>query len=57
MRLIHTAGFSSTERETYRSIVFTNIMESMRLVLEAMEYFKIPLDDSDIMVNNNKVKS
>ncbi|CAG8549819.1 2371_t:CDS:2 [Acaulospora morrowiae] len=42
MRLIHAAGFTSAERETYRSIVFMNIMHSMRLVLEAMEYFKIP---------------
>ncbi|CAG8542628.1 1240_t:CDS:2 [Diversispora eburnea] len=45
MRLIHASGFNSSERETYRSIVFVNIMQSMRLVLEAMEFFKIPLDD------------
>jgi hypothetical protein len=50
MRLIHAAGFNSGERETYRSIVFINIIQSMRLILEAMEYFRIPLGD-----NNNKV--
>ncbi|CAG8529675.1 16903_t:CDS:10 [Funneliformis mosseae] len=47
MRLIHAAGFTNTERETYRSIVFTNITESMSLILESMEYFKIPFSDSE----------
>ncbi|KAF0507847.1 guanine nucleotide binding protein, alpha subunit [Gigaspora margarita] len=49
MRLIHASGFNSTERETYRSIVFLNIMDSMNLVLEAMEYYKIPFSDSSNM--------
>ncbi|RHZ59659.1 hypothetical protein Glove_362g28 [Diversispora epigaea] len=49
MRLIHASGFNSNDRETYRSIVLSNIMQSMRLVLEAMDYFKIPLDDSNNM--------
>jgi len=49
MRLIHAAGFTPAERETYRSIVFLNIMQSMRLVLEAMEYFKTSLVNPDNM--------
>ncbi|GES81333.1 guanine nucleotide binding protein, alpha subunit [Rhizophagus clarus] len=49
MKLIHAAGFSSVEKETYRSIVFLNIVQSMHLVLEAMENYRIPLGD-----NNNK---
>ncbi|CAG8454492.1 1661_t:CDS:2 [Dentiscutata heterogama] len=51
MRLIHASGFNSTERETYRSIVFLNIMDSMSLVLEAMEYYKIPFSNSSNMVD------
>ncbi|BFZ61559.1 hypothetical protein YB2330_002631 [Saitoella coloradoensis] len=41
MRLIHTAGFSAKEREDYRAVVFTNMLQSMQLALEAMEYFDI----------------
>ncbi|CAG8482217.1 7851_t:CDS:1 [Ambispora leptoticha] len=47
MRLIHATGFNAGERETYRSLVFLNIMQSMRLVLEAMEYFRIPFGDKN----------
>lgn len=47
MKLIHAAGFSSVEKETYRSIVFLNIVQSIHLVLEAMEYYRIPLGDDD----------
>ncbi|CAH1769016.1 11258_t:CDS:2, partial [Entrophospora sp. SA101] len=47
MKLIHAAGFNPAEIETFRSIVFLNIMQSMKLVIEAMEYLKIPLDNSD----------
>lgn len=43
MRLIHTTGFSNSEREQYRAIVFTNMLTSMRTMLEAMEYLSIPL--------------
>ncbi|CAJ0881551.1 15881_t:CDS:10 [Entrophospora sp. SA101] len=49
MKLIHAAGFNPAEIETFRSIVFLNIMQSMKLVIEAMEYLKIPLDNSDNM--------
>ncbi|CAG8585517.1 1651_t:CDS:2 [Paraglomus occultum] len=49
MRLIHTSGFNESEKENYKSIVLLNIMQSMRLVLEAMEYFRIPLGDSSNM--------
>ncbi|RIA93916.1 guanine nucleotide binding protein, alpha subunit [Glomus cerebriforme] len=49
MKLIHASGFSSVEKETYRSIVFSNIVQSMCLVLEAMDYFKMPLGDSNNM--------
>jgi hypothetical protein len=51
MKLIHAAGFSSVEKETYRSIVFLNIVQSMHLVLEAMENYKIPIGDEDNRVN------
>lgn len=44
MRLLHTSGFSTDEREQYRQIVFSNMVTSMRTMLEAMELLDIPLD-------------
>ncbi|RUS29271.1 hypothetical protein BC938DRAFT_480855 [Jimgerdemannia flammicorona] len=43
MRLIHAAGFSAAERESFRIVVFSNVMQSMQTILEAMEYLRIPL--------------
>ncbi|RUS16043.1 hypothetical protein BC937DRAFT_91667 [Endogone sp. FLAS-F59071] len=46
MRLIHAAGFSAAERESFRIVVFSNVMQSMQTILEAMEYLRIPLSES-----------
>ncbi|OLL24922.1 Guanine nucleotide-binding protein alpha-2 subunit [Neolecta irregularis DAH-3] len=43
MKLIHATGFSTLERETYKTIVFSNILHSLRLVIEAMADFNIQL--------------
>lgn len=45
MRLIHTAGFNAFEREQFRSIVFSNMLLSMRTMLEAMEIMAIPFSN------------
>ncbi|EWC43699.1 guanine nucleotide-binding protein alpha-2 subunit [Drechslerella stenobrocha 248] len=47
MRLIYAAGFSKADREQYRGIIFTNITESMRLILEAMEIYSIPFEKAE----------
>ncbi|KAG5519275.1 hypothetical protein PMAC_001900 [Pneumocystis sp. 'macacae'] len=44
MRLIHMSGFTQEEREYYRTIVFSNMLQSMRLIIEAMEEFDICFD-------------
>lgn len=45
MRLIHTAGFTDAERESYRELVLTNVIQAMRLVLENMENLGLQLQD------------
>lgn len=50
MRLIHAAGFSAAERESFRIVVFSNVMQSMQTILEAMEYLRIPLSENINMV-------
>lgn len=44
MRLIHTSGFTDEERDQYRTIIFSNMLVSMRTMLEAMELLGIPLE-------------
>ncbi|KAJ3016330.1 guanine nucleotide-binding protein subunit alpha [Thoreauomyces humboldtii] len=43
MKLIHDNGYSNEERETFREIVFSNTVQSMRTILEAMTVMNVPL--------------
>lgn len=39
MKLIHAAGFSKSDREDYRVIIFSNLLNSFKAVLEAMDVY------------------
>lgn len=41
MKLIHTAGFSKSDREDYRVIIFSNLLNSFKAVMEAMETYDL----------------
>lgn len=43
MKLINDGGYSRDERESFREIIFSNTVQSMRVILEAMENMGIPL--------------
>ncbi|KAG5463124.1 MAG: guanine nucleotide binding protein, alpha subunit [Olpidium bornovanus] len=45
MKLIHSGGYSSDERESFKEIIFSNTVQSMRVILEAMERMGIRLGD------------
>ncbi|KAK0109643.1 guanine nucleotide-binding protein subunit alpha [Cadophora gregata] len=45
MKLIHEGGYSRDERESFKEIIFSNTVQSMRVILEAMEQLELPLDD------------
>ncbi|KAJ1984784.1 guanine nucleotide-binding protein subunit alpha [Dimargaris cristalligena] len=47
MRLIHNGGYTQDERESFREIIFSNIIQSMHAILEAMEYMQITLDNPE----------
>lgn len=61
MRLIHTSGFTSAERDQYKTSVFSNLLFSMRTMLEAMEDLGIPLerdendDYIDLMLEDREI--
>jgi guanine nucleotide-binding protein G(i) subunit alpha len=45
MKLIHEGGYSRDERESFKEIIFSNAVQSMRVILEAMESLELPLED------------
>jgi guanine nucleotide-binding protein G(i) subunit alpha len=42
MKLIHDGGYSREERETFKEIIFSNTVQSMRVIIEAMENMGVP---------------
>jgi guanine nucleotide-binding protein subunit alpha len=52
MRLIYTKdGFTKNEKEEWRVIIFNNILDGLRMIVDAMEEFGIPFE-----FENNKVR-
>ncbi|KAG2206821.1 hypothetical protein INT47_007577 [Mucor saturninus] len=45
MRIIHDSGFPQDERLSYREIIFSNLIESMKNIVNAMHKLKIQLAD------------
>lgn len=45
MKLIHEGSYSRDEQESFKEIIFSNTVQSMRVILEAMESLDLPLDD------------
>lgn len=43
MKLIHDGGYNNEEKESFREIIFSNTVQSMRVMLEAMKLLEIPL--------------
>lgn len=51
MKLIHASGFDENERESFRLIVFTNIVVTMQLLTEAIDQLNIPLEHESYRVS------
>lgn len=43
MKLIHHGGYDDSERDSYKEIIFSNTIQSMRAILEAMPQLDLPL--------------
>lgn len=43
MKLIHDDGYSLDEREAFKEIIFSNTVQSMRVILEAMDDMGVEL--------------
>ncbi|KAG4303653.1 hypothetical protein PCANB_000036 [Pneumocystis canis] len=47
MKLIHEGGYSVEERESFKEIIYSNTVQSMRVILEAMEVLGISLENEE----------
>ena len=47
MRILHENGFTSDERLSFRSLVFSNTIQSLKTLAIAMSKLKIRLDNQD----------
>lgn len=57
MKLIYTKdGFSKNEKEEWRVIIFNNILDSLRLIVDAMEEFGIAFayDSTTVCVQRSR---
>lgn len=43
MKLIHHGGYNDQERDSYREIIYSNTIQSMRAILEAMPVLELAL--------------
>jgi len=46
MRLINEGSYTEDERDSFREIIFSNTIQSMRVILEAMDMMAIPLAEA-----------
>ena len=52
MRLIYTKdGFTKTEKEEWRVIIFNNILDGLRMIADAMEEMGIKFDSETASVS------
>jgi len=45
MRLLYASGFSRNEREDYRCIIFSNILNAFKILIDAMDQLEIRFED------------
>ena len=54
MKLIYASGFSKSEREDWRPIVFSNINQAYKAILEAMDELEISMGKSKNQVRRGR---
>ncbi|KAI0473280.1 G protein alpha subunit [Xylariaceae sp. FL0804] len=55
MKLIYAQGFSKDEKLEWKPVVFNNVIQSMRLIFEAMEDYSIEFDQRENEKNKEMV--
>lgn len=47
MKLIHDGGYTKDDRDSFKEIIFSNTIQSMRVIIEAMEKLQIAYENSN----------
>lgn len=47
MKLIYAQGFSKTEKLEWKPVVFNNVVQSMRVIFDAMSDYSIEFENKD----------
>jgi guanine nucleotide-binding protein subunit alpha len=47
MKLIHDGGYTQDEREAFKEIIFSNTIQSMRVILDAMLAMDVSLENDN----------
>jgi guanine nucleotide-binding protein subunit alpha len=55
MQLIHGPGYTQAEKDAFKEIIFSNVVQSMRVILEAMQNMGIPLGNPDNESHKNVI--
>ncbi|PVV02338.1 hypothetical protein BB560_003211 [Smittium megazygosporum] len=48
MKLIHDDGYTPEERESFKEIIFSNTVQSIHVLIEAMNFLEIPFTDPSL---------
>ncbi|KAM0748484.1 guanine nucleotide binding protein, alpha subunit [Meredithblackwellia eburnea MCA 4105] len=57
MKLIHEGSYTDKERESYKEIIYSNTIQSMRVILDAMEMMGIPLSSPTLEPYSEEIMS
>lgn len=54
MRVIHTGGFSKSERKQWRVVIFSNLVNAFQTILQAMQDQETEFEDEDNIVRGRR---
>ena len=57
MKLIHHGAFTKDEAQDYRDVIFSNLVQSMQAVLEAVDSFGLCFEDDQDLANAEMIYS
>lgn len=55
MKLIHDGGYTPEERESFKEVIFSNTIQSMRVTLEAMQALGVPFHNPENEIHRRLV--
>ncbi|EFP77948.1 guanine nucleotide-binding protein subunit alpha [Puccinia graminis f. sp. tritici] len=57
MKLIHEGSYTNDERDSYKEIIFSNTIQSMHVILDAMQLMQIELKDPSLIPVGQMIQS